>query len=779
METVKVKRCGERGIALIPAILVVSGMAIFLVALLTAVMSGRRTVVHQNEDYHVSSAVESVAMLAAEDLWSDYVAGEGGQAGDIDSFRAFLTARGIVDAVGGGPPAANEGTSLLAALSLAVENGRPRFNDVNIDAVQVVRRDTDADSTQLFLTVSASTTRGDGIVNPVFNRAVQQVYTIEPEEFPGFEYALLANNVNCIFCHTQVDSALRWWNADPDAHGTFERVKVGTLETLQIRRDADGNALAVNDGDADSMIAGTLYVRGTASDGFPITNWNAQWLKCFPFDSEGNIVQDDSGAMTPASFDPAGDPPDPFENLYIDYPTAWADMVDGLLPQHFPPPFPDDGGIDDSTGLPVPGAAGNRIVDDSEFDTVAAEATGAITAGVVNVTDPGVVIDTPLDYADAIFQGNTPSVQGTIDGNVVLTGYPNNPIWIDGSLAIDGDLIIQGYVKGEGSLYVRGNVYVPTDLMYLDGSDTNGNRTYGIAQDGTKNALGLTAGGSILIGDFQRPASLQPDFTTVQPGQYDIITGNPDTGDYLVDDWSFVMAEIALFNRGEWAKTQEFLPGPTGPVANPDYALYNPPGEPAYVPRYYGFGADTIIPIFNLNVHYDTATHTWVGAENTVSWDPTYLTLADPNDPADPLLFNADGTPKAVTSSLLHEDGWMDPNVYKLSVEYFEGLHPNGTPMQIDGLLYTNNAIFSIVYRNSDFIGRMTVNGALVAADVGMLVPGKRDNTGALGNNSVLSNYAVGLQLNYDERVKRMLNVKNPFQVQLKRTFWNPTANLL
>ena len=55
------ERSGERGIALVPAILVVSGMAIFLVALLTAVMSGRRTVVHQNEDYHVSSAVESVS----------------------------------------------------------------------------------------------------------------------------------------------------------------------------------------------------------------------------------------------------------------------------------------------------------------------------------------------------------------------------------------------------------------------------------------------------------------------------------------------------------------------------------------------------------------------------------------------------------------------------------------------------------------------------------------------------------------------------------------------
>jgi len=37
----------------------------------------------------------------------------------------------------------------------------------------------------------------------------------------------------------------------------------------------------------------------------------------------------------------------------------------------------------------------------------------------------------------------------------------------------------------------------------------------------------------------------------------------------------------------------------------------------------------------------------------------------------------------------------------------------------------------------------------------------------------------VGLQLNYDPRVKSMLNVSNPNQVQIKRTLWNPTANIL
>ncbi len=779
----------RRGIALVPAILIVSGLAIFLVALMTAVMSNRRTVVFQNEDYQVASAVESIAMLAAEDLWSDYLQGEGGAAGDIHGFRLYLTARNIADAGPGGPPPAAAGTSLLAALDLPVEDGRSRFHDVNVDAVQVVRRDV-GDATQLFLTVSASTTRGDGIVNPVLNRAVQQVYTVEPAEFPGFEYALLANNVNCVFCHAQVDSALRYWNDDPARFGTFERVKVGSLESLQMRRDGDGNTGPINDYDADSLIAGTLYLRGPASDGAGAligpADWGTTSLLGYPFDQDGNLLQDDWGAMAPLAFDPAGSPPDPLESLYLGYPRQWAEMVDGLLPNHFPPPFPDDGGEDPITGLPVPGAGGNKRIDDSEFFAVANDAVGQITAGVVNVTDPGVVIDSPLDYANAVFQGNTPGIElihEAITGNVVLTGYPDNPIWIHGTLAIDGDLIIQGYVKGEGVIYVRGNVYIPTDLMYLDGraylegdlpGSPTGPRTFGVAADGTRNALGVTAGGNVLIGDFQRPAARQPDGTLVQPGQYDIISGNPDTGDPMVDQWSFALAEIALFNRGEWARTQEFLPGPGGmPVANPGHV-------PGYVPRYYGYGEDTQIPIFNGGTQYfDPASGTWIGPESPMAWDTTLLSYADPNDPLDPYLFHGDGSPKAVTTTLTHTGDWMDPDVYKLSVEYFEGLHPAGQPMAIDGLLYTNNAIFSIVYRNSDMAGRMTVNGSLVAADVGMLVPGKKDLMHNFPNHSPLSNYAIGLQLNYDQRLKRMLNVRNPFQVQIKRTYWNPTANLL
>jgi len=115
----------------------------------------------------------------------------------------------------------------------------------------------------------------------------------------------------------------------------------------------------------------------------------------------------------------------------------------------------------------------------------------------------------------------------------------------------------------------------------------------------------------------------------------------------------------------------------------------------------------------------------------------------------------------------------------KLAIEYFEDNRPTGA-MKIDGLLYTNNAIFGIIARNDVMKGQMHVNGSLICADLGLLTPGYPNPDGqGTSANVVGSPFAVGLQLNYDQRLKQMLNVANPFQVTIRRTLWNPTANIL
>ncbi|NOT29356.1 MAG: hypothetical protein HOP15_02775 [Planctomycetes bacterium] len=763
-----------------PSILVLSGLAIFAVALLTAVLTGQSTVVHQDEDYRVSSAVESVAALAADGLWSRYLAEQGGAAGDIHSFRLHLSAQGIADDGAGGLPEATAGKDLLDELGLPVRDGRTHFNEVDLDAVRIVRRDV-GDATQIFLTVSVGTARAEGLVHPALERAgqhVQQVYTVEPADFRGFEYALLANNLDCIFCHTRVDNAERWWNPSSDLTGSFARVKVGALESLIVRHDDDGLTGLINDHDADSTIAGSLYVRGLAaeSDG-GLVSWDSVSLKAHPFDETGHIVEDSSG-LGLAPFEPAGNPPAPLESLYLGYESAHADPVDGTLPEHFPAPFPDDGGIDPATGKFDPGGAGNRRVDDTEFFDLARHALGAITAGVVNVTPPGEVIDTLPEYADAVLRGNQPNglrPDGDgVQGNVVLTGTREHPIWIEGTLAIDGDLVIQGVVKGTGSIYVRANLYVPTDLVYADGhrylpgdapGSPSGPRTFGLADDGTKNALALAAGGNVLIGDFQRPSTGGAG----APGELEIISGGAD------GKWNFALAKTALFNRSEWAKTQATLPAPGGAaLANPGYVQ-------DHVPRYYGYGPNTTIPIFNQSAAtwFDATTGTWQGLAAPTAWNTSQLSYARPSNPSDPFLYDPDGAPKAVISSLTHTNGWMKPSIYKQSLEYFENAREQDTPMLIDALLYTNNAILALAYRDSAFAGMLAMNGSIVAADVGLLVAGKRDLANHYPNHSSLSRYAIGLQLNYDQRLKRALSIKTPFQVQLERTYWNPRASLL
>jgi hypothetical protein len=457
-------------------------------------------------------------------------------------------------------------------------------------------------------------------------------------------------------------------------------------------------------------------------------------------------------------------------------------MPDGNLPRHFPPPFPDDGGIDPATGQPDSTGAGNRIVDDFEFHEAARKAEGAIIAGIINVTDHNFVIDTTAEYAHALFTGNASSLQSSTVGNVILSGTRENPIVIDGTVAIQGDVVINGYVKGEGAILASGNIYVPTDLAYLDGKvqlsgdppgSPSGPRTYGIAQDGTKNALGLACGGNMLLGDYLKPSVFS------HPGQYEIVDGSAE------DDFNFALSELSLFNRGEWAKTQPMLPGPgedkfdpaSWSVVNPTYAGTD------YVPRYYNFGPGDEIPIYNLgDIYFDPGTGTWKGdAEVPLRWNPGQLSIWDPNDLGNPALYDqVTGEPVAAVLQLTPKGGWLDDTMQKLAIEYFEGQHEYDAPMEIDALLYTNNAIFGIVHRDDRMTGQLQVNGALVCPDLGVLAPGRKFPRGyGTDTNPPGSPYKIGLRLNYDKRTKGMLNVVNPFQVTIKRTLWNPSANVL
>ena len=775
----------ENGSAIVPALLVASMLAMLGLSMLQASISGSKIVNHQVDEYQLASSVESAAILTADNIWSAYLRspGRNGSAGDIQSFRQFLDAEGFEDIGLGAPPGASDGVDMLAETSVpGALAGHPELDNVSIDAMRVARRD-DGESTQLFITVSASTQRAQGVAEKPMNRAIQVVYTVEPAQFEGFDYGILTNNVNCVFCHTVVDSADRFYNTDPSKHGTFSKVKVGSLESLSLRNSGDGKAW-INDNDADSVIAGSLYVRGKALDehGDAITNWSALTLRSFLFGAGGLLEQDANGDMQTTAFSPAGTPPLPGENLYLDYPVDYADMPDGKLPTAFPPPFPDNGGVRPSPRLANTARAQNRPGGPPEFYPRTQDFEGVISEGTIHVSTPGQTLGSSAALTAAMTVGNNQSLGAVTNGNVVLTGTADNPIRINGEVAIDGDLVISGYVEGDGSLWVKGNVYIPSDLVYLDqhAQDVNGNpgpRLFGIgnSSNGSSgvNALGLVSVGNVLIGDFLKPSIFS------NPGEHDIITGAVGGG------FNYALSEIAIFNRNEWAKTQPFLPGPNSTFNDTStWTISNPNYDANYTPRYYQFGEGNQIPIYNKGgMYFDTASNSWHTPREAVSsWATNAITIADPNNPADPILYNSDGTPRAVLSSVTPADGWIDWQSLKDRIEEMQAnrLLPSDAPLEIDGLLYTNNAIFGISHRNDSGGGSMTINGSLVCADLGLLAPGKHNPDGnGTSANAPRSPYKVGLQLNYDRRISSKINVLNPFQVTIRRSLWRPMANIL
>ena len=447
----------------------------------------------------------------------------------------------------------------------------------------------------------------------------------------------------------------------------------------------------------------------------------------------------------------------------------------GALPTSFPPPIPDDGGgSEDGVGI--------RVVDTEEFAKIAERAEGAITAGIVNLTPAGSSIDTYAEYQAAITTGNQSELEASATGNVILSGTSIDPIVIDGMLAIDGDLVINGVIKGEGSIYVSGNIYVPTDLVYADAVTPSGARLFGVASDGTRNALGLAAGGNILIGDYLRPQAF------VNPGQYDIVDGQqppPGSSNYeRRQAWNFALAEASLFNRVEWSHTQPVLPGPGEDPTDPStWTAPNTGYDPEYYPRYYQFGEGDEIPIYNRGeLYYDVSSATWRGGKEVpLKWTTNLLTIWDPDDTSNPELYDpVTGDPVAAVTALEPDAGWLSGPMQKQAIEDFEAAHAYDTPLEIDALLYTNNAIFGIAHKADRMRGQLLVNGALVCADLGVLAPGRKYSSGIGSPTNVPgSPYKVGLRLNYDRRVRGMIDIDNPEKVHIKRVLWNPRNSWL
>jgi hypothetical protein len=131
------------------------------------------------------------------------------------------------------------------------------------------------------------------------------------------------------------------------------------------------------------------------------------------------------------------------------------------------------------------------------------------------------------------------------------------------------------------------------------------------------------------------------------------------------------------------------------------------------------------------------ALESWIGKEHAASWSSE-------------LSIYSTAPAGSVVSSLAPTNGWISERDLKRLWISERAKHTSGEAFTVDGLLYSSNAIFTLARQRDNSGGQLTINGGMVAADVGMLAAG-------------------GLHLNYDTSVTGLLGIRRYDRVAFRR----------
>lgn len=779
----KHQRSSQDGMALVFAMMAIIVILGSLGLILSRVHAAKQETDHAYTSIVLEEAAQAGVDLAVKQLWNDYLISNGNTTGNVASYKYFLNNtlnvpinedlnfNGEKD-----PGETGNGDSVfdeypegydhrgMPLLDEPIALRDPESNRVmaTLDSIYLSRYDSVYASD---ITVRATASSPDGA-----QKTAVQMLKIGGAALPHGQFAILANNISCILCHAEVKSLNLELNADPENFGTFDRVKVASLESLMVRPT-----------EADSRLAGTLYTRGQVynSSGslLSASAIASSAFKGYAFSNEnGKISQSGSGGMSQTSLVNASTNPDgelnQFSNLYMDYPLDQDAQTDGTVPNDFPAPFPDENE--------------NRIVDPEEFDVIYNTANGAIDFEHAGETPPVGSISAGIAYGvpqGSVYAGTglpavstgdalaSLSTSGNYDGNLILVGTEDDPIFIQNTVAVDGDVIIAGPIKGDGRLMARGNVYIAGDVTYADEPGMFG-QYYDAESDSFKdNAFALVAGGSIMMGDYltvrgvNHSAKNNDKYPNWQ--QYSIhardanrtnsvtISGKKETLKWgYFDPWSadpggvvagkpgqqfsFTQSELQLFNNMELEKA----------IA-----------DSGYTPRFYGLreGQPNNIYLYQ------------AGDEHSVRYSESGVKVLSDwvvSQGLDPGILD-----RAVYHYLNPEGNWISEDSLRHIWFDDELQRDRGDEYRFDGLIYSNNSVFTIVrsytrhYSNTE--GRMTIRGGVVAADLGIFVPG--------------SGSGRGLNLFYDPRVERFLDPRNTTTVVFNRMaffFEQPVAEV-
>jgi len=768
--SVRVLRNGERGNALILALIVMMlGVAVMLWVTQLSVENFRGTDrhVYQEDAFY---AAQGAADAVAYDIYNAYKVayGPNGDTPDSDDFRGWLDRER--------PAFRNTGNVMNTWLTFDVpEWAGKSFNAATVNRVRVSRRDEGTPSKGysivMKIEVEAAPTNS---TDPNEFVTVTRLFNASNKHKPDVEYAMLTKNISCTVCHLRVSTLEFAKQVEGESPGEkYKRALVATTQYMNARFDS-----------ANSEIHGTFYIKsgarvenhGQAADLTAALN-NGQFRMAA---LEKPLAPDEDGVSRSTftrkflGVNPTNDPvlntnlqdsSDPFvagENLYLKY----SGKGDYNLDDEFPSPFPDTG---DTNGI----GANNRLIDPIELASEKADATGTITATFVTRVAP----NTKENYVAKTYTYNDPKLPSTASpgaeqqitneaGNLILIGTKDNPIKINGQVVIEGDVVIKGFVQGTGLIKATGNIYIPSDVQYLNPIDPVTNKEV----FATSNRVGYAAGGNIVIGDYI--SKVTGSGSNYDNGRVD--TGGPDkildadgnvTG--TQDTYAnYVAEQLSISNRDELAKTMLKVPAGGGSPTNANsYQVDNPSYDPNYTPRFYTMYPDSepyaFIKRWGGAAKYSTTTKSWETDEAPTHYKSHQVSINDV--PA--TVRDTTKTPRLIS---VHPN-WISPeNMIRLIASEestrLNDIDRNGKAFRIDGLLYTNNAIFSMQRwmsqtqdsngswqrPTSSFRGQMEINGSVIAPDLGVLVAG--------GHHGVKHAFRV----NYDSRLKSLISGSEP-----------------
>lgn len=754
----------ESGVAMIFALMSIIVIAGVLAVSMTRMQTSKSGTDHAIDEMVLEEAAQSGIDLVTRKLWRDYINTSGNTTRNWASYRAYLNSTLSIpinedlngngsldigeDGNGNGQLDKPTSTNMVAyGKEMLTEPHVLRDPTSNatlatIDSVTIARFDNLQNS---WLTIRSTASIGDKTKTAV------QVLEIGAPTRNHAQFAILANNVSCILCHAEIRSLPLSLNTNNQKYNTFDRIKVASLESIVIRKT-----------EADSRLAGTLYSRGKALQQ-NFTQYTASELAASTFKGyqhsgvNGKIVQSTTGAMTQVAMNNAttnssGDL-NQFANLYLNYPTNENDQTDGPVPNSFPAPYPDDDAdrvVDPEEFAKVMNTATGRI----EFESGGNNQGGAIKTGTAYGVPSGSTYGLTSLPTASNSAATELSTTGKYNGNLVLVGTKDDPISIDGTVAVNGDLVLKGPVKGEGQLLVKGNTYIMGDVTYADGTE------FGKAADGTENAFALLSGGSIMMGDYLTVRGVNhsgrnneqfPDWSkysidvrTKNKSGTDTVSSKTETLNYGYNDtwsvdsnqvvtgrqgqqFSFTMSELQLFNMMELNKAK---------------------ADATYIPRFYGLreSQPNNIWLFDStkgNNQEHAVRYTYAGVYTLANYVSTFGVSPSVLTRAKYQYLNPKGNWLSETQM---RTMWYDDEMARPS---------SGGEVRFDGLLYSNNSIFTIARsktrHKSNQNGRMTIRGGVISADLGIFVP-------------------EGLNLLYDPRVERFIELRDESEVTFVRT---------